>query len=285
MKIAIVGLGLIGASFCKAFKEKTEHTVLGLDNDPAVLEKAAKMGIIDRVLEPSGLAEMDLTIVALYPEQAIAFLLEHVGEFRRGSTVIDVCGVKAKVVNAVDSVFHRSGVHYVGTHPMAGREFSGIDYSSAGLYDGASFILTPTSRSNPDSVEQLAGLAMTIGFGQVVSSSPEEHDRVIAYTSQLAHIVSNAYVKSPSLKSESGFSAGSFRDLTRVAKCNPAMWTSLFLDNREALLAEVDILVEHLNEYRSAIAEQDSARLFRLLEQGSALKEWSLANDGQKNNQ
>ncbi|MCI8501773.1 MAG: prephenate dehydrogenase [Oscillospiraceae bacterium] len=275
MKIAIVGLGLIGASFAKALRQTGCHTVWGIDRDSGVSEKAVNQEIVDRMIGPDELAEADLTLVALYPEAAITFLLNHKERLKKGSIAADVCGVKTKVVSALDEPLAAAGIRYVGTHPMAGREFSGIDYSKADLYRGANFIVTPTARTDPDAVEVLSGLARRIGFGKVVSASPEEHDQIIAYTSQLAHVVSNAYVKSSTLKLEKGFSAGSFKDLTRVAKCNPEMWTSLFLDNKDALLHEIDVLSGHLAEYRAALSEENPALLHRLLQEGSDLKEWS----------
>lgn len=279
MNIAVIGLGLIGASFCKTLTVKTDHRVFGVDIQPETVRKAEQLGMIERGIAPSELGKMDLTIVALYPEDAIRFLLQHTGQFKRGSIVIDACGVKAKVVRAVDGPMAAAGVRYIGAHPMAGREFSGIDYATADLYNGASFILTPTENTDPTAVEILSTLALELGFGKIVTASPEEHDRVIAYTSQLAHVVSNAYIKSPTLKQESGFSAGSFKDLTRVAKCNPGMWTSLFLDNRNALLTEIDTLLQHLAEYRQALAERDADTLFALLKDGNDRKEWSLSRE------
>ncbi|PWL72559.1 MAG: prephenate dehydrogenase/arogenate dehydrogenase family protein [Clostridiales bacterium] len=279
MNIAVVGLGLIGASFCKALTVKTGHRIFGIDIQPETVQKAEKLGMIECGIDSSELKSMDLTIIALYPEDAIRFLMEHTGQFRRGSIVIDVCGVKAKVVRAVEPAMMDAGVRYVGAHPMAGREFSGIDYATADLYSGASFILTPTEQTDPAAVEILSALALELGFRKTVVATPEEHDQVIAYTSQLAHVVSNAYIKSPTLKQENGFSAGSFKDLTRVAKCNPGMWTSLFLDNRDALLAELDTILLHLTEYRQALANEDADTLFSLLKDGNDRKEWSLFHE------
>ena len=218
-------------------------------------------------------------MIALYPEDAILFLLRYQNFFKKGSIVVDTCGIKAKVVHAVDLPMKQAGIRYLGTHPMAGREFSGIDYSLSDLYKGASFIITPTCYSDPEAVKTLSDLMLKIGFGKVVTATPEEHDQIIAYTSQLAHVVSNAYVKSPSLKLEKGFSAGSFKDLTRVAKCNPQMWTSLFLDNKDALLSEIDCIIARLSEYRAALHEENSFYLQSLLQDGNDLKEWSIKND------
>ena len=278
MIIAIVGLGLIGASFAKALRQVGGHTILGVEKNPEVSKKALEQRVVNRIIGPDGLVDADLTLAALYPEDTIAFFLQNIKCLKKGSIVADTCGIKAKVVDALDAPLTEAGIRYVGTHPMAGREFSGIDYSLADLYQGASFIITPTPRTDQSAVKTLSSLALEIGFEKVVSASPEEHDQIIAYTSQLAHVVSNAYIKSPTLKLEKGFSAGSFKDLTRVAKCNPEMWTSLFLDNREALLCEIDYLTARLSEYRAALAEENPVVLQRLLQEGNDLKEWSLKN-------
>lgn len=276
MTVAIVGLGLIGGSFAKALREKTGHVIFGMETNVETAQKALREQVIDRLITPEELGEAELTITALYPEETIAFLLKNLPCFRKNSVVIDTCGIKEKVVSALDRPFYESGVRYVGTHPMAGREFSGYDHSLAALFENASFIITETKHTNSGAVQMLSELALQLGFDRVIKTTPKEHDRVIAYTSQLAHVVSNAYIKSPTLQSESGFSAGSFKDLTRVAKCNPDMWTALFLDNREALLKEIDTLQASLAEYRNALETSDSVRLHTLLQEGSDLKEWSL---------
>jgi prephenate dehydrogenase len=278
MIIAIIGLGLIGASFAKALQKTGGHTILGVEKNPEVSNKALEQGIVSRMIEPEGLSDADLTLAALYPEDTVAFFLKNIKHLKKGSIAADTCGIKAKVVEALDAPLAEAGIRFVGTHPMAGREFSGIDYSLADLYQGASFIITPTPLTDQSAVKTLSNLALEVGFEKVVSASPKEHDQIIAYTSQLAHVVSNAYVKSPTLKLEKGFSAGSFKDLTRVAKCNPEMWTSLFLENREPLLCEIDRIVAHLTEFRTALAEENPALLHRLLQEGNDLKEWSIKN-------
>ena len=273
MKIQIVGLGLIGGSLCKAIRRRTGHTVLGMDRDPAVLQKALEQGAIHRAGTPETLAEADLAVICLYPEATVHFLLEHREKFRKGGIACDVCGVKAAVVEAVSGPLAEAGVRFVGCHPMAGREFSGFDYAKEDLFDGASFILTPVAETDPAAVEALSAFARSIGFGQTVTASPEEHDAVIAATSQLAHVVSNAYIKSPTLRREAGFSAGSYLDLTRVAKLNEEMWTSLFLLNKAPLLYELDTILTHLAQYRDALAAGDANSLRALLREGRELKE------------
>lgn len=276
MNIAVIGLGLIGGSFCKAIKSYTKHAVLGLDADPNVQKEALNSGAIDQIITEKQLHQADLSILALYPEASIQFVEQNRAAFRPGSIVMDTCGIKQKVVEAIEPLFSGTGVSYVGTHPMAGREFSGFDYALADLYQGASFIITPTEQTDKSAIQTVTDLAERLGFGRIVHATPQEHDRIIAYTSQLAHVVSSAYVKSPTLKAESGFSAGSFKDLTRVAKLNPEMWTSLFLDNRTALLTELDAFLDHLREYRTALEIQDRQKLFELLEDGNERKIWSL---------
>ena len=275
MIINVIGLGLIGGSFCKAIKAQTAHTCLGLDIDQEVLRKALDQGAIDAAGEDLGRA--DLSIVCLYPEAALDFLTANRGKFKKGSLVIDACGIKTAIVSRVTDVLAENGVVFIGAHPMAGREFSGFDYSTAALFENASLILTPREDTPADSLALIRTLAEKLLFKKVVVATPEEHDRIIAYTSQLAHIVSNAYIKSPTLSHQLGFSAGSFKDLTRVAKLNEDMWTSLFLMNREPLLDELDILMDNLLKYRQALEADDAQELNTLLRHGRILKEKSMS--------
>lgn len=274
MIITVVGLGLIGGSFCKAIKEKTEYTCLGIDKDSDVLSEAVSQGAIDGVC--TDLSSADLTIVCLYPDETISFILDNKNLFKKDSVVIDACGIKSAVVSAVSFELESEDVTFIGAHPMAGREFSGFMYSLPTLFEGASFIMTPIGNVHEEKITMLSQLAEKLGFIKIVVSTPEEHDAVIAYTSQLAHIVSSAYIKSPTLLKETGFSAGSFKDLTRVAKLNENMWTTLFLDNKEHLLFEVNQIIAHLCEYRDALDANDSETLRGLLRDGRILKEHSL---------
>jgi prephenate dehydrogenase len=269
MKICIVGLGLIGGSLAKAIKKYTEHTVIGIEKDRAVQTLALSQGAVDEIaLTP---AAADLTFVCLYPEETVRFINE--ADFKRGSTVSDVCGVKAFITENAEASLELRDVHFVGTHPMAGREFSGYEYSGETLWRGASFIITETANSDIRSVNIVSDLAYSIGFERVVKTTPEEHDRVIAFTSQLAHIVSSAYIKSPSQASQAGFSAGSYKDLTRVAKLNADMWTPLFLSNKTALSNEIGEIIAHLTDYKNAIDTNDRETLHKLLEDGTRIKE------------
>lgn len=281
MKIAVIGLGLIGGSFCKAITRYTGHEVLGYNRTLATAQKALAEGSIQRILTLDQLDQADLTMVCLHPMQTIRFLLEHKDDFAKGSIVIDASGVKESVLEAVDEPLKEAGVRFVGCHPMAGREYSGYDYTLDTLFVGASFILTPTPLTDPQAVDTVEALARELGFGQTVRATPQEHDEIIAATSQLAHVVSNAYIKSPTLQREAGFSAGSFLDLTRVAKLNEDMWTDLFLMNRIALLREIDYIQHSISQVREALAEGDADTLKSLLRDGRLKKEESIRRHSQ----
>ncbi len=271
MKITAVGLGLIGGSMCKAIKKHTNHTVYGIDINKETIAMALSQNAIDKETTELGLA--DLTIVSLYPTDAIDYITENADKFKEGSIVIDTCGIKKEIVDRVTPVLDKYGVTFIGAHPMAGREFSGFEYSLDNLFDEASFIITPSQSVPQAKLNLLEDFAYSIHFKKVVFASPEEHDQIIAFTSQLAHIVSNAYIKSPTHQKQLGFSAGSFQDLTRVAKLNEVMWTPLFMLNKEPLCFEIDFIIDRLTEYRDALVKEDSERLKELLKEGRILKE------------
>lgn len=275
MKICIVGLGLIGGSLAKAIKKNTHESCFGIDIDRGTIAGALAQEAIDGEMAIDDLAGCDVVIVGLHPEATIKFITENAGKFKKGSIVLDTCGVKGEIVRAVEDVCIENGVNFLGCHPMAGREFSGFAYSVDNLFEKASFIMTPTDRTPMRVVQEISRLAYNIGFAKVVVSNVEEHDSVIAFTSQLAHVVSSSYVKSPSLLKQAGFSAGSFKDLTRVAKLNEDMWTELFLMNRGPLVDEIEHIIARLTEYRDAIANNDAQRLHDLLKEGRELKELS----------
>ena len=273
MKICIVGLGLIGGSLAKAIKKNTHESCFGIDIDRGTIAGALAQEAIDGEMTIDDLAGCDVVIVGLHPEATIKFITENAGKFKKGSIVLVTCGVKGEIVRAVEGVCIENGVNFLGCHPMAGREFSGFAYSVDNLFEKASFIMTPTDRTPMRVVQDISRLAYNIGFAKVVVSNVEEHDSVIALTSQLAHVVSSSYVKSPSLLKQAGFSAGSFKDLTRVAKLNEDMWTELFLMNRGPLVDEIEHIIARLTEYRDAIANNDAQRLHDLLKEGRELKE------------
>ncbi len=266
MKIGIVGLGLLGGSIAKALK-RVGHQIVGVDSNPAVLKQALKDGAIDVA---DGVESCAVVFVCLYPRDAVAYMLGTA--FQKGALVTDICGVKRFVAENVAQKLHEAGVRYVGGHPMAGREVGGFENSDGRLFAGASYIITRDVYTSEVAAEQLAALAMEMGCGRVTYSTPEEHDRAIAYTSQLAHVVSNCYVKNP-IAQKTGFSAGSFLDLTRVAKMNAAMWAELFIENGDFLAGDIDNIVQELQRLKTAVLSKDEALLCRLLDEGSKLKE------------
>lgn len=271
MIITVVGLGLIGGSLCKTIKKHTDYTVYGVDINKETVEMAVSQGAIDAETDDLSLA--DITIISLYPTVTIDYIKENASKFKKGSIVIDTCGIKKAIVDAVTPVLAENDVTFIGVHPMAGREFSGFEYSQDNLFDSASFIITPTEATPQAKLNLIIDFAYAINFKKVVTATPEEHDDIIAFTSQLAHVVSNAYIKSPTHQRQLGFSAGSFLDLTRVAKLNEEMWTPLFMLNKEPLCREIKCIIERLNEYLDAIEQDDSERLKQLLRDGRILKE------------
>ena len=212
MRIGIVGLGLIGGSIAKALRERTDHEIIGFDTDAETMEAALQDGVVTE----GDLAKCDVLYICLHPRAAIQYV--HTGSFREGMIVTDVSGVKGCMHREIGRLLTRLGVRYAGSHPMAGRETGGYSSATGTLFDGASYIITTDADTDPDAVEILTELADAMGFSLIVTSTPDEHDRIIAYTSQMAHIVSNAYVKNEAALEERGFSAGSFQDLTRVAQ-------------------------------------------------------------------
>lgn len=272
MKIGIVGLGLIGGSIAKALKELTNHVVYGTDLQESVVYKAKLMEAIDWPLTDELLAQCELVIIALYPKDTVDYIKHNKDLFRKDSFVIDTCGVKDYVMREALPIAKEKGFHFVGGHPMAGVEFSGFAHSQKLLFRNASMILTPPSSLGIEQLEQLKAFWLSLGFTNVEITNPDKHDQLIAFTSQMAHVVSSAYVRSPLAEEHKGFSAGSYKDLTRVAKLNADMWTELFLLNREYLVCELDGLVERLTQYRNAIAQTDGEALRALLQEGTDRK-------------
>ncbi len=272
MRIAIVGLGLIGGSIAKGFKKYTDYEILGYDKKSDVLEKALADSSIDTVFE-GDFENCDIVILGLYPAAAINYVKENAEKIGKNVIVTDCGGVKEKVCGGIYPIAKKYGFTFIGMHPMAGLEKFGYESSVADLFSGASLILTPYEDSPKEAVTWLAEVMCKIGFGRVQMSSPEEHDEIIAYTSQLAHVVSGAYIKSPTAMRHAGFSAGSFRDMTRVAHLNEVMWTELFMDNPVHLAAEIDSLCERLKEYSDALKNDDRAALFEILADGRRKKD------------
>lgn len=268
MQIAVVGLGLIGGSIAKVLKKNTPHTVLGTDISTDVIYKAKLLDAIDAELNDERLSICDMVILAAWPNGTVEYLREKAPLIKKGATVIDVCGVKSEICRAGWQIANEQNFLFVGGHPMAGIERSGFENATAKLFEKASMILTPPKGLTIETLESLKAFWLELGFGSVVITTPENHDRVIAYTSQLAHVVSSAYIKSPTALDHKGFSAGSYKDMTRVARLDPNLWTELFMHNREALLNETEALIDRLCEYRDALKDNDAEKMKSLLQAG-----------------
>ena len=272
MTVGIVGLGLIGGSFAKAYHE-AGHRVLAFDTDQSVFDFAVLSGAVDGLLSEESLSSCDLILIAVYPSAAVDYLRQHGAHIGPKPVVIDCCGTKRVVCQALFPLAKEYGFTYLGGHPMAGTHNSGFKYARSNLYHGAPMVLVPPVFDDIELLQRAKDLLQPAGFGKFSVTTAEAHDEMIAFTSQLAHVVSNAYIKSPTAGSHKGFSAGSYKDMTRVAWLNPQMWAELFLENRDYLMRELDILSENLTAYRKALAEQDLPTLTKLLDDGRRRKE------------
>lgn len=273
MIIGVVGLGLIGGSLTKAIKENTDHTVFGFDKDNSINSYALMDGGIDAVLDDKNIGECDYILLSVYPKATVEYLNDKAHLIKKGAVVLDCGGVKTSICESLFKVASDYGFSFIGGHPMAGLHHSGYKYAKADLFKGASMILTPKNTDDISLLERVSAFIKSVGFGSVTVTNPENHDKIIAFTSQLAHVVSNAYVKSPQAKVHKGFSAGSYKDLTRVAKLNENMWAELFMENKDYVLDELNFYLESLTAYRDAIEHDDLAGLTALLEEGKRRKE------------
>ncbi|WP_138377557.1 prephenate dehydrogenase [Collinsella bouchesdurhonensis] len=277
----IVGLGLIGGSFARGYAQAGVR-VLAWDPDEDVM-MAASMGTVSGELNDETLGECDIIVLACYPEACIEWLAAHAQaladatdtEAIMGPVVIDTVGIKGIVCERAFNLARENGFYFVGAHPMAGTQFSGYAHSRADLFEGAPLVLVPPTVDDSLKLEllsQVREMVRPLGFGKFSVTSAEEHDHVIAFTSQLAHVVSNAYVKSPTAQEHHGFSAGSYRDLTRVAHLNASMWAELMTDNAEYLSQELTYLIDSLVAYRDALEKKDEEQLKELLAEGDRIK-------------
>ena len=270
--VGILGLGLIGGSYAKAY-HAAGWTVLAADRDAAILSFAQMSGVVDGTLGAENAAQCDLILACICPEAAIAELTglaPHIGE---KPVVIDCCGTKRVVCEALFPVAEQYGFTYLGGHPMAGSHHSGFKYARENLYHNAPMVLVPPSFDDIALLQRVKELLTPAGFGHISVTTAQAHDEMIAFTSQMPHLISNAYIKSPTAAEHKGFSAGSYKDMTRVAWLNAPMWAELFLENRDRLLRELDWLMESLREYRAALEKNDLPELTRLLEEGKKRKE------------
>jgi len=272
MIVGIVGLGLIGGSLAKAYKA-AGHTVFAFDTDKSILDFAIMSGAVDAPLEKEPLQGCDLLLIALYPTAATLYLEKTAPNINPDTVVIDCCGIKQSVCATGFRLADTYGFTFVGGHPMAGIEQSGFKYSDKDLFKGACMIIVPPVYDDIVFLEKIKNLLAPAEFGRLTVTTADEHDAMIAFTSQMAHLVSNAFIKSPTVLKHKGYSAGSYKDLTRVAWLNETMWTELFMENKEHLLNELDILLASLEEYKHALETDDSDKMKNLLYDGKRLKE------------
>jgi len=272
VNIGIVGLGLIGGSLARAIQTNTAHTVWGADLQRPVVYRAKLLEVIDDELTEERVGQCDILILALYPRDTVAYLQDHASVIAKGAVVVDCAGVKGAVCEPCWAIAEQHGFTFIGGHPMEGVAKLGFENSRRDMFLGASMILVPYKDIDIETMKKLKDVFDAIGFTRYEIASPERHDRIIALTSQLAHVVSSAYVKSPTAQEHRGFSAGSFRDMTRVAYLNEKMWAELFMLNREALREEITGLIQRLGQYESALSDGDEERLTRLLREGREIK-------------
>lgn len=272
MTVGILGLGLIGGSLARAYA-LAGHTVYAADKDESILAFAQLAGAVDAPLTSENMGQCDLVLLAIYPEGAAAWLEENAPYVSKNTLVMDCCGVKQRICDRCFPIAEKFGFTFMGGHPMAGTQFSGFKHSRADLFAGAPMVLVPHRFDDMDLLDRAKMFLSPCGFGSFTVTTAAEHDRMIAFTSQMPHILSNAFIKSPTAAAHKGFSAGSYKDLTRVAWLNPRMWAELFLENREYVLSELNTYLDALTAYRDAMAVGDGDSLIALLDEGRKRKE------------
>lgn len=259
LNITIVGLGLVGGSFAKALKPLKPKNIWAVDIDRGTLDRGVELSIIDRgYLKPKeALKDADIVIICLYPTLVKDFIIDNRDNFKKGAIITDVTGVKTTLIEDINSILPEN-VDFVFGHPMAGREKKGIEYSSAEVFKGANYIIIPNPRNKAESIEIVKWIAKNIGFKNIIEISPQKHDEVIAFTSQLPHVLAVALVNSDDLNIETGsFVGDSYRELTRIAQINSELWTELFIENKENLLQKIGVFEESIKRIKKGILEED----------------------------
>ncbi len=272
MKVGILGLGLIGGSLARAYA-KAGHSVYACEADENMLGFAQLSGVVEGSLTPESIPGCELILLAIFPGGSIAWLQENAKHISPAALVIDCCGVKEEICKACFPSADQYGFTFVGGHPMAGSHNSGFKYSRSNLFQGAPMVLVPQRFDDISLLQRVKDALEPCHFGRFSVTTAKDHDRMIAFTSQMPHILSNAFIKSPTALEHKGFSAGSYKDLTRVAWLNPQMWAELFLENKENVLTELDCYLGNLQAYRDAIASDNREALIDLLEAGKRRKE------------
>lgn len=281
-KVAVIGLGIMGGSIVKALKKSGKYYVIGYNRSSGVSETALKEGAVDEIWDGSSPLDADITILAVNPNTTYTLFETLPALLKKGSILTDICGVKSEVVKKGEAVCNENGIKFIGGHPMAGREKSGYAYSTEDLFFNRSYIFTETDNTDKEALNILSQMALDIGCSDVTVTSPEYHDKMIAYTSQIPHILAGAYMNSPTSATHKGYSAGSYHDVSRVASVDENLWTQLFMQNKDNLLYEIDILIRNLQDYKEAVARNDSSRLSGIIKTGRILKERDIIVNGQE---
>lgn len=264
LTVTVVGLGLIGGSVARALKTSVK-AIYGVDCDNSVLKFAKEQNIIDEgytnAKEP--LCKSDIVILCLYPNASLNFVRDNINNFKDNSILTDVVGVKSPLMKLYNET--NPNFIYIGGHPMAGREVSGFINSTDTMFNGANFIVTPPLGATEEQIKVVEKLAIAIGCATITRTTPENHDKIIAYTSQLPHVIATAMCDTPLLVKHKNFTGGSFEDVTRVAKINELLWTELFLNNSEYLIEEIDRFTNSLNDIKTAIKCGDNSKLMDIM--------------------
>ena len=272
MNVGILGLGLIGGSMARAYALEG-HTIFAAEKDESMLSFAMLAGAVHGKLDETTIPQCDLILLAIYPGGSASWLEENAPLISQDALVLDCCGIKREICQRCFPVAEKYGFTFVGGHPMAGSQFSGFKYSRANLFEGQPMVLVPPVFDDIELLDRVKEALKPCRFGSFSVTTAAKHDKMIAFTSQMPHILSNGFIKSPTAMDHKGFSAGSYKDLTRVAWLNPQMWAELFLENKDFVLEELDFYIQSLNDYREAIARNDISALVALLEEGKRRKE------------
>ncbi len=261
--ITIIGLGLIGGSYAMALKELSPKNLWGVDIDVEAIKTAGKMGIIDKGYIDGAipLKDSDVVIVSLYPDKAIQFIRNNINNFKRGAVITDTSGIKGKVVNEV-ATFLPTYLDFLGGHPMAGKESKGLAFASKDLFKNTNYILTPTEKNKDENIQLIKQIALSIGCKKIVFVDPETHDKIIAYTSGLPHLIAVSLVNCNSFNDErKSFIGGGFRDTTRIAAINPELWSELFVSNKENVIEQIEEFQNNLSVLKSAIKGENVSEI------------------------
>ena len=267
LTFAIVGLGLIGGSYAKALRNLKVRKILGMDISHGIARACLNANMIDEVVEEDGsnLKEADVIICSVYPEAVMGFVRQNVQNFAEGMLMTDATGVKGTMPREIQELLPE-GCEFISGHPMAGRQGSGLGMSEAAIFNNSNYIIVPTEKNTPEAVSWLEEFAKALGCARSVKVSMEDHDKIIAYTSDLPHITAVALVNSASYNENTQyFIAGGFRDATRVADINPDLWSDLFLSNRDNVIAEIENYQSQLERWKKAIVENDREALKEIM--------------------